>query len=357
MKKKWIVAAGVLGVLVLAAAGWLWYTMGRPLYEPGMVRAETGLRSSLDPPAGEDEAGFWRVEADVRLARFSHGTGEPVLVVHGGPGQPIAAPLAALEPLAAEFEFLYWDQRGCGRSTRPIERLPGGSFLSHVRDLDRALGLAVQVADIERIRRLLGAERIRLLGHSFGGFLAALYAAEFPERVERMALVAPADLLVLPAEGGGLLGVIGERLPSERRDAYDEFVDEYLSFGDLFDHDEAGLMARNSRFADWFLEAAGSLSVPSGVRGDPTATGGWMVQAAYLSMGLRHDYRSALAAVKAPVLVLHGAADLAPIEGSRSYVAALPNARLEVIEGAGHFLLFEADAAVSAVIGAFLRGE
>ena len=41
-------------------------------------------------------------------------------------------------------------------------------------------------ATIERIRRILGRDRLTLVGHSFGAFLAAMYAAEFPDRVEAL---------------------------------------------------------------------------------------------------------------------------------------------------------------------------
>ncbi len=55
-----------------------------------------------------------------------------------------------------------------------------------MQTLEQTLGISAQVADIERIRRILGEEKLIMVGHSFGGFLASLYAAEFPEHVARM---------------------------------------------------------------------------------------------------------------------------------------------------------------------------
>ena len=46
-----------------------------------------------------------------------------------------------------------------------------------------------QLADIERLRRASGETSLILIGHSFGAFLAALYATEFPERVRAPVLV------------------------------------------------------------------------------------------------------------------------------------------------------------------------
>lgn len=64
--------------------------------------------------------------------------------------------------------------------------------------LEQTLGLGAQIADIERIRRLLGDEKLILMGHAWGGFLALLYAAEFPDRIDALILVFPADVLVMP---------------------------------------------------------------------------------------------------------------------------------------------------------------
>src|SRR4029079_10279250 len=46
-----------------------------------------------------------------------------------------------------------------------------------------------QIADLEALRGRLGAQRIDLLGHSWGGYLAMAYAARHPERISHLALV------------------------------------------------------------------------------------------------------------------------------------------------------------------------
>lgn len=357
MKRVLIAIAAGLVIAIVAVGGFVWYMMGKPLYEPGMVRAESDLRGALDPPDQPRNPGIWQMETDIELTRFMFGVGPPVLVVHGGPGQPIAAPPPVLQKLAPEFTFHYYDQRGCGDSTRPFDRFEG-KFYENVKRLDRALGLGAQIADIERIRRILGEEKIILLGHSFGGFIATLYAAEFPEHVERLVLVAPADLLVMPADGDDMLALIEKALPEAKREEYAAFLDdEYLDFGSIFDKSESELVASNNRFAEYYVEAVGPDHFPPGARVKPEATGGWGVQALYLSMGLRHDYRDALAAVRAPVLVLHGTEDLVPVAGSQRYVDLLRNARLVEYEGGDHFLLYEQDPKLVETVGAFLRGD
>ena len=82
------------------------------------------------------------------------------------------------------------------------KRANSSNFYNNMLELNANLGLPAQVADIEQIRRKLGQDKMILIGHSFGGFLAALYAIEFPDRVESLVLVSPADVVKIPSETG-----------------------------------------------------------------------------------------------------------------------------------------------------------
>ena len=201
MKKVILILVAVLLLGGIGGGVWFWYAMQQPLYQPGMVRNGVNLSASLVPPAQSTDRDFWIVDgggaSDIRLYHFADGTGTNVLVVHGGPGYPFARPLAGLKSLTANYRFHYYDQRGCGKSSRPIDRFTSSDYYGNMQSLDRTLGIGAQIADIERIRQILGDERIILIGHSFGGFLASLYAAEFPEHVQALILVAPAEMLVM----------------------------------------------------------------------------------------------------------------------------------------------------------------
>lgn len=343
------IVSAIAALAALAGAA-LWAWMRQPLYTPGMVRAGQNLRAPLDPPApGTATADMWNVEADIQLHHFSAGQGRRALVVHGGPGYPFSRPLAGLAPLTDRYEFVYYDQRGCGRSTRPFDRFTSPNTWENMRQLDRALGLGAQIADIERIRRLLGEEKLILVGHSFGGFLASLYAAEFPERVEALVLVSPAEVLVMPPPSGGLFAAVRQRLPADRQAEYDACIKRYLDFGGLFAKSEAELQALNAEFGRYYAQVIPASAVE---QGEP---GGWMVQAMYVSMGQQHDYRAALKAVAAPVLVLHGANDLQSEAASRAYAEAFPNAQFHVIAGAAHFAFEEQPDEFAKVVAGFLE--
>jgi proline iminopeptidase len=352
MKKFLIISAIVLVLAVGGIAGGFWYMSQQPLYTPGMVREEKNLRAPLTPPAQTGDADFWQVEADIRLYHFAQGEGRNVLIIHGGPGIPFHQPIAAFDALANEYRFHYYDQRGCGNSTRPFDRFDSPNTYQNMIELDRTLGLGAQIADVERIRQILGDEKLIIIGHSWGGFLASLYAAEFPERVDALVLIAPATTLVMPQEEADLFDSVRARLPQEQWAEYDALMEDYFDFNNLFSHSEADLIAMNNRFGEYYLALMGDIEYTE--RGQP---GGWMAWGMYASMGQRHDYRAALKPVTAPVLVIHGADDLQSEAASRQYADLFPKAQFTVIENAGHFSFEQQPQQFAERVTAFLQGK
>jgi proline iminopeptidase len=356
VKKKLVIAGSTLLALVALAGGLAWYYMGKPLYEPGKLASGKGLRASLTPPAQSRDGTGWVVEQGITLHHYAHGTGRGVLVVHGGPGKPIQRPWPGLEPLSGEYVFHYYDQRGCGRSTRPIDRFSSSNYYGNMQALEKTLGLGAQIADIERIRKILGEEKLVLLGHSFGAFLASLYAAEFPDRVSALVLVAPASVLVMPGEDGGFFGEVGRLLPEEMRQEYAGYLKSYLDFGNIFSRTEAELVSVNAGFDKYYRIAARAKGFSAPDEDQTNAQGGWMVQAMYFSMGKRHDYRFALKKTPAPVLVIHGENDIRPERASRAYSDAFLNSTFRLIGRAGHFPFLDQPAEFAMAVGGFLRG-
>jgi proline iminopeptidase len=349
---KLLILAGAVIVLAVLAALWHWFNS--PLYKPGDIRAGKNLREPLAPP---DQAGarpgYWRVASDIELFHFEEGSGEDILTVHGGPGFVPPGPWPAGAALGTDYRVVYYHQRGCGSSTRPIRSLAGKNFYESMQTLNRTLGLPAQVADIERIRRLLGREKLILAGHSFGAFLAALYAAEFPEHVRAVVAVAPANLAVLPNPATDLFALIRTRLPAEKLPEYEELLTEYFDFSGAVKKSEDELAALQRRFGYFYMAATPAAAHAIG--GTMENNGGFMPLAIYLSMGRRHDYRDAFRKVAAPVLVIHGGDDLQAAACSRSFAELFPNHRMVEIAGAGHFVFADRPAQFAAAVKEFLK--
>lgn len=100
-------------------------------------------------------------------------SGNVLIAVHGGPGLS-SSYMLSLEQLASqEFAVVTYDQRGAGRSSDPSE---GYALLSYV-------------ADLEAVRKAVGAKRVHLLGHSWGGLVSMRYATVHPETVRSIILM------------------------------------------------------------------------------------------------------------------------------------------------------------------------
>jgi proline iminopeptidase len=353
MKRKILfITLGVLLLLVGIGVAGFWYMSTQPLYKPGMVRDGKGLSAPVAPPTQLVDSGTWLVEPGIKLAHFAVGEGRNVLIIHGGPGLPFTQPMSGLEPLTGEFRFHYYDQRGCGESTRPIDKFESKNIYENMVKLDQSLGLGAQIADIERIRQILGDDKLILIGHSWGGFLASLYAAEFPEHVEALILIAPANMLVMPQPDADsdLFASVRAKLPADQQVAFDEFMKDYMNFNTLFQKSEADLVAMNERFGQYYVQV---VDIPAQMP-PQGRSGGWMVWGMYISMGQRHDYRAALRNVTAPVLVIHGADDLQSEAASRMYAEAFPNAEFAVIKNAGHFSFEEQPDDFAKIVKEFL---
>ncbi len=99
--------------------------------------------------------------------------GKPVVVLHGGPGAGCNEKMRRFHD-PARYRIVLFDQRGAGRST------PHADLTDNTTpDL---------VADIEKLRELLGIERWQVFGGSWGSTLALAYAETHPQRVTELVL-------------------------------------------------------------------------------------------------------------------------------------------------------------------------
>jgi proline-specific peptidase len=264
---------------------------------------------------------------NVRLYYRFEGQGpDTVVVLHGGPSLGFAYLAPDMEDLGRELTLLHYDQRGVGRSTLP----PGGADLAVAR----------HVADLEALRGHFGLDRLVLLGHSWGAMLAAHYAAAHPERVARMLFIdpmAPAAIPYMAQAGARARLLMEERLDEAQRVRLDSLALSWAEAEDPEAHCRAvfGILMRV-----YFADAGGA----ERTRGDFCAGSADVLRArpdvdeSILGELGDWDVRPLLPAVGAPVLILHGAESAIPLEAMQAWVNALPNARLQSVPDAGHYL-------------------
>jgi proline iminopeptidase len=257
------------------------------------------------------------------LAWHEVGAG-PVLLCHpGGPGAS-SAYFGDLPELAAQRTLVLLDPRGTGSSDRPAD--PAGYDLEQYAD------------DIEAVRERLGLDRLDLLGHSHGGFVAMAWGGAHPDRVGRLVLASSA-----PRFTDAIRQAQMERVGSHHGQPYFEDAMQALQAhqrGEYRDDEELGeLRRRESR-----------LFAPVGTDpGDIATVGAALGRAGTNADALRHfneriagtmDLRPQLARIGAPTLVIGGDQDVFA-SGLGDAAAALPNATLTVLPGLDHFPFLE----------------
>ena len=110
------------------------------------------------------ESGF--VDANGVLIYYEAlGHGQPLLILHGGPGASHDYFLPYLLPLARTNRVVFIDERGSGKSEKLED--PKGYTVENM------------VEDVEAVRQHLSLGKMNLLGHSYGGVLAEAYALKY----------------------------------------------------------------------------------------------------------------------------------------------------------------------------------
>jgi len=249
----------------------------------------------------------------LRLAWEAHGDGAPVLLVHGlGYTRQGWGPLRGL--LASRFRVLSYDNRGIGESEIP----PGPYTVAELAE------------DAAGVLDAAGFERAHVVGASLGGMAAQLLAAEQPQRVERLVLVGttpggagayplPQQTLALMAEAASLPPEVALRRFVENALAPGSpLVDEVFAYRQQHPPDPAGWAAQAAAGASW-------------------------------------DADGRLARIVAPTLVVAGTADAVVDPRNAQLLAdAIPGAKLELVDGAGHLPFWERPGEFAALVERFL---
>ena len=278
----------------------------------------------------------------VRLYWRSVGEGEPLLVLHGGPALSHEYLYPGLAPLQDVARAVFFDQRGCGRSSKPR---------------DGRYDMATLAADVEGVRTSLGLGKVNVLGFSFGGMLAQEYALRYPASVRRLILA-----------GAGPSGSdINRRLREVKaaatpdvRSVLDRYEREAPFTGDAYPPEYA--QAADAAYRPFSFhrlaapppevaEVLGHLSfdvykVLWGDRGEFEVTGvlrDW-------------DRLEDLPRISVPTLILLGRYDLTTVETAREMERRIPRSRLVVFEESGHFMYLEEPETFLREVRSFLRG-
>jgi pimeloyl-ACP methyl ester carboxylesterase len=229
----------------------------------------------------------------LEVAYRRKGEGEPVLYLHAGAFTRMWLPFH--ERLSQSVDLIAPEHPGYGETPMP-------DWLDGFDDL---------VIHYAELLEELGLERVHVVGHSLGGWIAAELAVFYPERLRSLTLIVPIGLRIEGKPWPNLAAMT----PQARLDR---------TF-----NDKANMAA--------VTPDADDLDEVTHLYGEATTMArlAWSPQ---YDLKLEHRLRR----VKAPALVLRAEHDrLIPDEMAERYAELLPNARIEAVPGTGHGLPIE----------------
>ena len=273
--------------------------------------------------AGDENA------APIELYYEDHGTGLPVLLIHGYPLDGHSWERQSRELVAAGYRVITYDRRGFGQSSKVASGYDYDTF----------------AADLDTVMETLDLRDVVLVGFSMGTGELARYVSKYGhKRVAKLAFLASVEPFLVARDDNP------EGVPQEvfdgievaaRTDRYAWFTQFYRDFYNLDDTLGSRISEEVVR-ANWI-----------------TATGSGPVAAHAVVSSWIEDFRDDVDAVRAsgkPALILHGTADnILPIDATaRRFRALLPAAEYIEVEGAPHGLLWTHADEVNTALRAFL---
>lgn len=350
---RWRAVAWVLsGAVTLAFAAVAWLVFFQPLATPSQP---------ISLPAG---AAYWDLPSGSHIAYLkmpgegtSGGTRQetPIVRLHGGPGAAAVATthFAGLyQGLArAGFDVYIYDQVGSGLSGR----------LANPRDYT----VARHVADLEAIRQKIGAERMILMGDSWGTTLAAAYMAAHPERVARAIFTSPAVLSYAEWRGTKWQDLPARLAPADREAIQNLSSKPRFMLAALLAQ-VSGVAARDfagdSEMDSYFDTVTGKMLPgvvcdPSRYPADAAPHGfGFWANVGTGSDAAMNDLgrRAELASNNTPVLISKGECDYIKWEVAYQYKTTFANSTLLYFPRAGHAIYMDQPDLYLAAVRAFL---
>ncbi|MFG2724750.1 alpha/beta fold hydrolase [Streptomyces canus] len=264
--------------------------------------------------------------APIELYYEDHGTGQPVVLIHGYPldGHSWEKQVPVL--LEAGHRVITYDRRGFGRSSQPTTGYDYDTF----------------AADLDKVLTSLDLTDAVLVGFSMGTGEVGRYLGRYGSgRVAKAVFLASLEPFLLKTDDNptgvdqAVFDGILDAVTKDRYAYFDAFYQDFYNLDETLGSRISEAAVRNS----WNV-AAGA-SAHASVACVPT----WIT-----------DFRADVAKIDVPSLIVHGTGDrILPIDSTgRPFHALLPSAEYVEIEGAPHGLLWTYAEEVNAALLSFL---
>jgi len=266
------------------------------------------------------------------------GKGNPVLIIGGGPGDNSNRYLSLCNLLSNDFQCVLVDQRGTGKSVPEIYD-------------STTISISLTLMDFEVLREHLGLKNWIVLGFSYGGYLASLYANYYPASISQLILLESIGLNT--DVFGYFLDNINSRLLSSDHELFDYWNDSVR----VAVNPHHSLVERiRARMPGYFYDRKKSLIISQEINDSDFnfEVGHWIWKDVVKN---ELDLDKVKSNFNKPVLILHGRQD--PVGESVPQILShyYKNSTLVFIEKAGHYSWIEQPEVVINSIKKFMSGK
>jgi len=264
---------------------------------------------------------------DVELYYEDHGTGQPVVLIHGYPLSGASWEKQTVALLEAGYRVITYDRRGFGRSAKPAA---GYEYDTLAKDLDALL-------------RKLDLSDVVLVGFSMGSGEVCRYLGTFGSaRIAKAAFLGALGPFLLQTDDnptGVPQAVFDGLLEAVTTDRYAFFRTFFQGFYN------SDTLLGTDRLSQEVVDHSFAVAAGSGATASVAAQLTWLT-----------DFRADLANVDVPVLIVHGTADnILPLDSTgRVFAKALPSAEYHEIEEAPHGMLWTHASEINEILLGFL---
>lgn len=249
---------------------------------------------------------------NIDLYYEDHGSGKPVILIHGYPLSGTSWEKQTAVLLAAGHRVITYDRRGFGRSSQPTAGYNYDTFAEDLRKLVTHLAL----------------RDFSLVGFSMGGGEVARYIGKYGSKgVNKAVFISsvPPYLLKTPDNPEGVDGSVFEGI--EKAVAADRYAFFAGFFKDFYNTDR--LLGK--RVSEQVVQSSWNVAAGASATASLACVPAW-----------HEDFRKDLTKVDVPALVIHGDADrIVPISASGNRTATLiKGARLSVVKDGPHCIIW-----------------
>ncbi|MFI7669137.1 alpha/beta fold hydrolase [Nocardia sp. NPDC049526] len=266
----------------------------------------------------------------IELYYEDHGTGQPIVLIHGYPLDGHSWERQSRELIAAGYRVITYDRRGFGQSSKVGTGYDYDTF----------------AADLNTLLETLDLREVILVGFSMGTGELARYVNRYGhERVAKLAFLASLEPFLVRRDDNPtgvpqeVFDGIAEAARADRYAWFTKFYEDFYNLGETL----------GSRISQQAVTASWNTATVSAPVAAYAVVSSWI-----------EDFRDDVAAVRAsgkPALILHGTKDnILPIDATgRPFHEAFPEADYVEVDGAPHGLLWTHAAEVNEALLRFVR--